>query len=192
MMLVDGSCLAACLGNGFLVAYETGGHLDENPSRVEIDIRSNFEMVDLVQVVFESLSAQVGFDSDVSHWMSVAIRESVTNAVRHGNKLDPSKRVLVQFEVEATAFTVSVQDEGEGFDPRAIPDPLAEENLLRASGRGIFFMNNFMDDVQYHFEPSVGTRVTMLKRVDRRDPNGPTGETTSSGDNEASDESSVP
>ncbi len=139
--------------------------MDDNPNRVEIDIQSSFEMVDLVQVVFESLSSQVGFGSDESHWMSVAIRESVTNAVRHGNKLDPEKRVIVRFEVEAAAFTVSVEDEGEGFDPRAIPDPLAEENLLRASGRGIFFMKNFMDDVQYHFEPSRGTRVTMHKRV---------------------------
>ena len=132
---------------------------------VQIDIQSSFEMVDLVQVVFESLTSQVGFDSDASHWMSVAIRESVTNAVRHGNKLDPEKRVVISFEVDDDAFSVSVADEGEGFDPAQIPDPLAEENLLRASGRGIFFMKNFMDEVTYHFEPSGGTRVTMVKRV---------------------------
>lgn len=137
----------------------------DEPNRVEIDIRSSFEMVDLVQVVFESLSSQVGFGSDDSHWMSVAIRESVTNAVRHGNKMDPEKRVVVRFEYEESEFSVSVSDEGEGFDPQEIPDPLAEENLLRASGRGIFFMKNFMDDVHYHFEPQRGTRVTMLKRV---------------------------
>jgi serine/threonine-protein kinase RsbW len=133
---------------------------------VQIDIQSSFEMVDLVQVVFESVSAEVGFDTDASHWMSVAIRESVTNAVRHGNKLDVSKRVIVRFEYEASEFSVSVQDEGEGFDPDEIPDPLAEENLLRASGRGIFFMKNFMDEVRYHFEPNQGTRVTMMKRVE--------------------------
>lgn len=122
-------------------------------------------MVDLVQVVFESLSSQVGFDADSAHWMSVAIRESVTNAVRHGNKLDPEKRVVVRFEFEKPEFTVSVEDEGEGFNPDAVPDPLAEENLLRASGRGIFFMKNFMDEVTYHFQPERGTRVTMMKRV---------------------------
>jgi len=123
-------------------------------------------MVDLVQVVFESLSAQVGFESDVSHWMSVAIRESVTNAVRHGNKLDSEKRVLICFEVGEGELSVSVEDEGEGFDPGEIPDPLAEENLLRASGRGIFFMKNFMDEVTYDFDPNRGTRVTMVKRVE--------------------------
>ena len=136
-----------------------------NPNRVQIDIQSSFEMVDLVQVVFESLSNQVGFDDDSSHWMSVAIRESVTNAVRHGNKLDPSKRVIIDFEINGSEFSVSVEDEGEGFDPGDVPDPLAEENLLRASGRGIFFMKNFMDEVSYQFEPNRGTRVTMVKRV---------------------------
>jgi serine/threonine-protein kinase RsbW len=136
-----------------------------NSNCVQIDIQSSFEMVDLVQVVFESLSSQVGFEADESHWMSVAIRESVTNAVRHGNKLDASKRVIIRFEVDADTFSVSVEDEGEGFDPGEIPDPLAEENLLRASGRGIFFMKNFMDEVTYDFEPDGGTRVTMVKKV---------------------------
>ena len=132
---------------------------------VQIDIQSSFEMVDLVQVVFESLSSDVGFDADASHWMSVAIRESVTNAVRHGNKLDATKRVIIRFEVGEGEFSVSVEDEGQGFDPNQIPDPLAEENLLRASGRGIFFMKNFMDEVTYNFEPNGGTRVTMVKRL---------------------------
>lgn len=132
---------------------------------VQIDIQSSFEMVDLVQVVFESLSSQVGFEGDEAHWMSVAIRESVTNAVRHGNKLNSDKRVIIRFEVDDGEFAVSVKDEGEGFDPGEIPDPLAEENLLRASGRGIFFMKNFMDEVTYDFEPDGGTRVTMVKKV---------------------------
>ena len=139
-------------------------------NRIQIDIQSTFEMVDLVQIVFESLSDQVGFDPDSAHWMSVAIRESVTNAVRHGNKLDASKRVLVHFEYSHPDFVVAVEDQGQGFDPAAVPDPLAEENLLRASGRGIFFMKNFMDEVTYHFEPKRGMRVTMLKRVNGAPP----------------------
>jgi serine/threonine-protein kinase RsbW len=132
---------------------------------VQIDIQSSFEMVDLVHVVFESLSSEVGFDADASHWMSVAIRESVTNAVRHGNKLDIEKRVVIRFDVGDGEFSVTVEDEGEGFDPQEIPDPLAEENLLRASGRGVFFMKNFMDEVTYDFDSTRGTRVTMVKRV---------------------------
>lgn len=134
-------------------------------SIVQIDIKSSFEMVDLVHVVFESLSSKVGFNSDDSHWMSVAIRESVTNAVRHGNKMDPAKRVTVRFEIQDAELAVVVRDEGDGFDLEEIPDPLAQENLLRASGRGIFFMKNFMDEVCYEFEPNRGTQVTMRKRV---------------------------
>ena len=133
---------------------------------VQIDIQSSFDMVDLIHVVFESLSGQVGFSSDDSHWMSVAIRESVTNAVRHGNKMDPDKRVTVRFEIQDDEFAVVVSDEGEGFDLEDVPDPLAQENLLRASGRGIFFMKNFMDEVLYEFEPNRGTQVTMKKRVE--------------------------
>ena len=141
-------------------------NVDKNDRNVvQIDIQSSFDMVDLIHVVFESLSGQVGFNSDDSHWMSVAIRESVTNAVRHGNKMDPAKRVTVRFEIQQHEFAVVVSDEGEGFDPEDIPDPLAQENLLRASGRGIFFMKNFMDEVLYEFGPNRGTQVTMKKRV---------------------------
>ena len=133
-------------------------------SRVQIDIQSSLEMVDLVQVVFESVSSQVGFDDDASHLMSVAIRESVINAVRHGNRLDVSKRVIIRFEYGTKEFSVTVEDEGEGFDPVAIYDPLAKENLLRPGGRGIFFMKNFMDEVNYHFEHKRGNRVRMVKK----------------------------
>ncbi len=132
---------------------------------ITLDFRSSFELVDLVQTVFEFLSAQVGFDSESSHWMSVAIRESVTNAVRHGNKMDPSKRVVVRFEHQKARFEVSVEDEGEGFDPSTLPDPLAEENLLRTNGRGIFFMKSFMDEVDYRFPPDRGTQVRMVKKL---------------------------
>ena len=132
---------------------------------ISLDFKSNFELVDLVQTVFEYLAGQVGFDADSTHWMSVAIRESVTNAVRHGNKNDPSKRVIVRFEYNKPDFMVYVEDEGEGFDPAKLPDPLAEENLLRANGRGIFFMKSFMDEVEYNFPNKSGTQVKMVKRV---------------------------
>jgi len=132
---------------------------------VQIDIGSRFEMVDFVQAVFDSLADQLGFDSDASHWMSIAIRESVTNGIRHGNKLDSTKRVIVRFEYDGPDFIITVEDEGEGFNPEKIPDPLSEENLLRANGRGIFFMKSFMDDVRYVFPPRRGTQVRMVKRL---------------------------
>jgi serine/threonine-protein kinase RsbW len=89
----------------------------------------------------------------------------VVNAIKHGNKLDESKRVLVEFVILPSALEVRVQDQGAGFDPNAVPDPVAEENLLKAYGRGIFFMRQFMDEVQHSFPPRGGTVVRMLKRV---------------------------
>jgi serine/threonine-protein kinase RsbW len=137
----------------------------DKSSVINIDFRSSFELVDLVQTVFESLAEQIGFDADSSHWMSVAIRESVTNAVRHGNKMDPDKRVTVRFELNGPEFLIYVEDQGDGFDPEKLPDPLAEENLLRANGRGIFFMKNFMDEVVYNFPSDRGTQVKMVKKL---------------------------
>ena len=96
--------------------------------------------------------------------MSVAVRESVVNAIKHGNHLDESKRVALSFTLRPQALEVEVRDEGEGFDPGAVPDPLAPENLLKPDGRGIFFMRSFMDEVSYSFPARGGTVVRMLKK----------------------------
>ena len=97
--------------------------------------------------------------------MSVAVRESVVNAIKHGNRLDENKRVTVEFVLLPHALEVGVQDEGQGFDPGSVPDPVAEENLLKAYGRGIFFMKSFMDEVKYTFPQNGGTKVTLLKKL---------------------------
>jgi len=132
---------------------------------VTLDIASRFEMLDVVQTVLAQCCALVGFDEEAVHYMSVAVRESVVNAIRHGNKQDESKRVHVQFTIHDRALEVQVRDQGPGFDPAAVPDPLAPENLLKAYGRGIFFMRQFMDEVSHTFPAKGGTVVRMLKRV---------------------------
>jgi serine/threonine-protein kinase RsbW len=131
---------------------------------VRLDIASRIEMLEMVQTVLNHVTGVVGFDEDACHYMSVAIRESVVNAMRHGNKLDENKRVTVEFVIQPEALEVQVQDEGKGFKPEAVPDPVAEENLLKADGRGIFFMKSFMDEVKYSFPDGGGTRVTLLKK----------------------------
>ena len=132
---------------------------------VTLDIASRFEMLDVVQTVLAQCCALVGFDEEAVHYMSVAVRESVVNAIRHGNKQDEAKRVHVQFTIHDRALEVQVRDQGPGFDPAAVPDPLAPENLLKAYGRGIFFMRQFMDEVTHSFPTKGGTVVRMLKRV---------------------------
>ena len=126
-------------------------------------------MIDLVQLVSDHVCRQVGLDEDALHWVGVAVRESVINAIKHGNRHDAEKFVGVEFATlpfgSASALVVLVQDQGEGFDPDHLADPLAPENLLKSSGRGIFFMRSFMDDVTIRRRPEGGMEVRMVKSV---------------------------
>jgi len=131
---------------------------------VKLDIASRFDLLEMVQTVLMHLASMLAFEEDAAHYMSVAVRESVVNAIKHGNRLDENKRVSVLFTIHPGALEVKVQDQGGGFDPEAVPDPIAEENLLKAYGRGIFFMRSFMDEVSYSFPPKGGTVVRMLKK----------------------------
>jgi serine/threonine-protein kinase RsbW len=135
------------------------------PRTVKLDFASRFDMLEVVQTVLLQLAKFLGFSEDATHYMSVALRESVVNAIKHGNKQDETKRVFVEFKIHPRALEMSVRDQGSGFDPGAVPNPVAPENLLKAYGRGIFFMRSFMDDVGYDFPRGGGTVVRMKKSV---------------------------
>src|SRR5450759_2995917 len=112
---------------------------------VRLEFTSAFEMLDFVQVVSDHLARGIGLDEDSLHWVGVAIRESVINAIKHGNHSDASKHVFV--------------------DPETVANPLDPENLLKSSGRGIFLIRNFMDDMQLRRAPEGGMEIRMVKRV---------------------------
>ncbi len=132
---------------------------------VKLDVATRFEMLDIVQTILTQLCGIVGFEEETTHYLAVAVRESVVNAMKHGNGQDESKRVGIQFTLHDQAIEVQVEDQGKGFAPEEIPDPLAPENLLKAYGRGIFFMRQFMDEVTYEFPKKGGTVVRMVKRL---------------------------
>jgi len=136
---------------------------------IRLRFNSAFEMLDMVQVVSDKVGRLLRFDDDALTWMEVAVRESVINAIKHGNRHDRSRFVTVEFttipSLNPQELVVSVRDEGEGFEPEALADPLAPENLLKSSGRGIFFMRSFMDDVQLSRIPEGGMEVRMVKRL---------------------------
>jgi serine/threonine-protein kinase RsbW len=136
---------------------------------VRIEFGSAFDMLDFVQVVSDHIGRMAGLDDDSLHWVSVAVRESVVNAIKHGNQNDESKRVVVEFSPvpphNPEELVIRVSDEGEGFDPEEIADPLAPENILKSSGRGIFLIRNFMDDVKLQRGKHRGMEIRMVKRV---------------------------
>lgn len=135
---------------------------------VRLDFHSTFDMLDFVQVVSDHVGRLSGLDDEAIHWMGVAVRESVINAIKHGNGNDVRKRVYVAFTPlnngGLPGLRIRVRDEGPGFDPSDLPDPLAPENLLKASGRGIFLIRSFMDEMVLQRAPEGGMEVVMVKR----------------------------
>ena len=105
-----------------------------------------------------------GLSDELSFGIEMAVRESVTNAMVHGNQEDESKSVEVIFNCHDNELEIEVRDQGEGFDPASVPDPTNAENLLKTSGRGIFLMRTFMDEIEWRNRPEGGTAVRMTKR----------------------------
>jgi serine/threonine-protein kinase RsbW len=136
---------------------------------VKLQVHSNFDTLDFVQMVSDRMAHLGGLDEDAVHWIGVAVRESVINAIKHGNREDPQKLVTVEFTFapvsEPSELVVRILDQGAGFDPQEIADPLAPENLLKSSGRGIFFMRSFMDDVTLRRGTEGGMEVRMVKKL---------------------------
>ena len=134
------------------------------PQTIRLRVGSRYENIELVQAVLDEVLAPLEIDEESSYWMGIALREALTNAMKHGNKLNPEKRVEVGLEVSADAIDIVVQDEGGGFDPAAVEDPLAPDNLLKTQGRGIFYMRKFMDKIEYDFGAGGGTKVRLHKK----------------------------
>jgi len=133
--------------------------------RFHLDIGSRFENIELVQVVLRDSLERLGMEDDARHWIDLAVREALANAIKHGNEQNPAKRVHVDLAVEGEEVVIRIEDEGTGFDPTRLGDPLAPENLLRPNGRGIFYMKSFMDEIHYGAGPGGGTMVTLRKRL---------------------------
>lgn len=143
------------------------GKLAEKGFRKELEVSfgSDIRFLDLVQEISLSVTRMAGFDDEASHWICLSVRESVTNAIHHGNQLDESKRVGVRFRIDRHRLLIAVSDQGIGFDQTSVPDPLDPGNLMNTSGRGVFYVHTFMDEVTYHTLPQGGFEVRMGKRL---------------------------
>ena len=126
-------------------------------------LASELASVQIVEEIAEKFANEAGFDEDTVSHIAMVAREAAVNAVLHGNKYDLSKHVTASFEITSQTLTIKIADQGEGLNPDTIPDPLAPENILRSSGRGVFLMKAFMDEVDFR-QLHPGTEITLIKR----------------------------
>jgi serine/threonine-protein kinase RsbW len=132
---------------------------------MEINLPSRIESVEQAAEKAAEFVRQSGHGEGLMDAIDMAVRESVANAVKHGNKFDETKKVQVTFSSLSDGVEVTVRDFGPGFAIDEIPDPTNPENLLKASGRGILFMRTFMDEVEWFNASGGGTLVRMTKKL---------------------------
>jgi serine/threonine-protein kinase RsbW len=144
--------------------------------RIAITLETLLESVDLAESIVIRVSDAAGFSEDECHKIGMSIREGVINAYNYGNSQDRRKKIFFSVEFEADKMIVRIVDQGRGFDVTKVPDPLAEENLLRTSGRGIFLMRAFMDEFSVQHAPDGGAEIIMAKRLPDSSDNGASSE----------------
>jgi serine/threonine-protein kinase RsbW len=132
--------------------------------KLSFALSSTMESVGEIESAAEKLAVEAGLDEEDLFRFTMAIREAAVNAVLHGNDYDPSKRVTASFENTGKSIVITIADEGKGLDPDTLPDPLAPENLLRGTGRGIFLIRSFMDEVHFR-QLHPGTELTLVKHL---------------------------
>ncbi|HLJ86287.1 MAG TPA: ATP-binding protein [Candidatus Angelobacter sp.] len=135
-------------------------------NRISYTLDSTLENVNKVEEKAFEMAVNGGFGEDDQHHIAMAVREAAVNAVLHGNAYDPKKKFIVAYEITPESLVITITDQGKGLDPQSVPDPLAPENLMKQSGRGIFLIRSFMDEVKFrNLEP--GTEITLVKHVGR-------------------------
>lgn len=132
--------------------------------RESYTLESTLETVESAEQAASRIAASAGFEEEQVMQIAMAVREAAVNAVLHGNAYDPAKKVMLDFERTGNDLVITIRDQGRGLDPDKVPNPLAPENLLKTSGRGIFLIRSFMDEVEIH--PSqTGTEIRLVKHV---------------------------
>ena len=133
--------------------------------RLEVTLDTQLESVDLAENIVVRVAEAAGFGEDDLHKLGMAVREGVINAYNYGNCQDKKKKIMLAVEFEPETMVVHIVDEGCGFELSEVADPLSEENLLRTSGRGLFLMRAFMDDLAVRRAPTGGADLVMFKKL---------------------------
>jgi serine/threonine-protein kinase RsbW len=139
-----------------------------NQKKYNLTIPSKLDKLTEVEKIAEKVSAASGLSKDQCNNVAIAITEAAGNAIVHGNQKDPKKKVRIHFRVTNKKIDVEVKDEGKGFDPDKLLNPLKPENIMKESGRGIFILKSLMDSVSFRFSPK-GTTIRMTLKIRKRD-----------------------
>ncbi len=130
-----------------------------------MSLSSRFENIEMAQHLCGKLLDPENLSDETRHWILMALREALANAIKHGNGQDRAKRVHLEMDVTARILRIHIRDEGEGFDPEKVEDPLAPENRFKTSGRGIFYMKTFMDEVRFQRAEGGGMELFLTKNL---------------------------
>ncbi len=130
-----------------------------------MSLSSRFENIEMAQNLCVKLLEGHELSDETRHWILMALREALANAIKHGNAQDRSKRVHLEMDVRDHVLKIRIRDEGEGFDPEKVDDPLAPENRFKTSGRGIFYMKTFMDEVRFQKADGGGMELFLSKNL---------------------------
>jgi serine/threonine-protein kinase RsbW len=132
---------------------------------IRMSLSSRFENIEMAQHLCSQLLEGRDVPEETRHWILMALREALANAIKHGNGQDLAKRVHLEMDILGDTLVIAIRDEGPGFDPSAVGDPLSPENRLKTSGRGIFYMKTFMDEVKFERHADGGMQIILKKNL---------------------------
>lgn len=141
--------------------------IQQESHEIKCSIFSRLEGLGRVERISKKIAREMDLSRDQQHNLAIAVTETVVNAIVHGNKRDPRKKVHIVFRVEKDRVSFSVRDEGKGFDPNQLSDPLDPENIMKENGRGIFILKKLMDEVTYSFTPEGTTVHVIMEKKDK-------------------------
>jgi len=139
---------------------------EKQANKFEMTIPSSLDQIEAVEKLAEQAADRMDFSDEEKDSLAIAVTEAVNNAILHGNQQDKDKSVTIKFSFEQNKLICTIKDEGKGFSPDNVSDPLAPENLLKESGRGIFILSSLMDDVRFNFSEK-GTELILVKEKKR-------------------------
>lgn len=156
------SSLLSAVDDGHIKIARTALADSNDKPRISFTLDSTLDSVNKIEQTAEQYAQRAGFDEDTIPHIAMAVREAAVNAVLHGNAYDVNKHITASFETTLNDLVIRITDQGPGLDPNTLPDPLAPENILRGSGRGIFLIRAFMDEVNFR-QLHPGTELTLIK-----------------------------